>query len=274
MEVEQMTLSQQVESVLRPMDAPRRPVIQARNISAVFPNGNGGLRALENVSFEVAAQEFLCILGPSGSGKSTLLRILAGLLVPTCGEVLYNGEPIRSPRREVGFVFQKANLMPWRTAIENIALPLELAGTPRFEAVIKAQEMIELVGLSGFANTLPRDLSGGMAQRVAIARALVSDPEVLLLDEPFGSLDALTRERMGSELLRIWQMHRKTVVMVTHSISEALFLADRVLALSDRPGQLRLNLMVNLPRPRLEAMRYSAAFGRLARQVRQAIGEL
>jgi NitT/TauT family transport system ATP-binding protein len=174
----------------------------------------------------------------------------------------------------VGFVFQKANLMPWRTVIENITLPLELAGTPRSEALIRAQEMIELVGLTGFADTLPRDLSGGMAQRVAIARALVSDPEVLLLDEPFGSLDALTRERMGGELLRIWQMHRKTVVMVTHSISEALFLADRVLALSDRPGRLRLNLTVNLPRPRLEAMRYSAAFGRLARQVRQAIGEL
>lgn len=274
MGVEQMTLSQSVETGLRYADRPTRPVIQACNISAVFPNGNGGLRALENVSFEVAAQEFLCILGPSGSGKSTLLRILAGLLLPTSGEALYNGEPIRAPRREVGFVFQKANLMPWRTVIENITLPLELAGTPRSEALIRAQEMIELVGLTGFADTLPRDLSGGMAQRVAIARALVSDPEVLLLDEPFGSLDALTRERMGGELLRIWQMHRKTVVMVTHSISEALFLADRVLALSDRPGRLRLNLTVNLPRPRLEAMRYSAAFGRLARQVRQAIGEL
>mgnify|MGYP001298610434 FL=1 len=274
MGVEQMTLSQAVETGLRYADTPTRPVIQACNISAVFPNGNGGLRALENVSFEVAAQEFLCILGPSGSGKSTLLRILAGLLLPTSGEALYNGEPIRAPRREVGFVFQKANLMPWRTVIENITLPLELAGTPRSEALIRAQEMIELVGLTGFADTLPRDLSGGMAQRVAIARALVSDPEVLLLDEPFGSLDALTRERMGGELLRIWQMHRKTVVMVTHSISEALFLADRVLALSDRPGRLRLNLTVNLPRPRLEAMRYSAAFGRLARQVRQAIGEL
>jgi NitT/TauT family transport system ATP-binding protein len=274
MEVEQMTLSRQVENALRSMEAPQRPVIQARHISAVFPNGNGGLRALEDISFEVAAQEFLCILGPSGSGKSTLLRILAGLLLPTSGEVFYNGEPIRTPRREVGFVFQKANLMPWRTVIENIMLPLELAGIPRPEALVRAQEMIEWVGLTGFADTLPRDLSGGMAQRVAIARALVSDPEVLLLDEPFGSLDALTRERMGGELLRIWQMHRKTVVMVTHSISEALFLADRVLVLSDRPGRLRLNLAVNLPRPRQEAMRYSAAFGRLARQVRQAIGEL
>lgn len=274
MEVEQVTLSRQVENVLRSVDTPKQPVIQARHISAVFPNGNGGLRALEDISFEVAAQEFLCVLGPSGSGKSTLLRILAGLLLPTSGEAFYNGKPIRAPRREVGFVFQKANLMPWRTVIENILLPLELAGMPRSEALVRAQEMIELVGLTGFADTLPRDLSGGMAQRVAIARALVSDPEVLLLDEPFGSLDALTRERMGGELLRIWQMHRKTVVMVTHSISEALFLADRVLVLSDRPGRLRLNLTVNLPRPRQEAMRYSAAFGRLARQVRQAIGEL
>lgn len=251
-----------------------QPVIQVRGLSATFPNGNGGLRALEPLSFDVSVQEFVCILGPSGSGKSTLLRILAGLLQPTTGEVIYRGQRLDGPRREVGFVFQKANLMPWRTVVENITLPLELTAQPRQQAVRQAEEMVELVGLAGFEDTLPRDLSGGMAQRVAIARALVHDPDLLLLDEPFGSLDALTRERMGSELLRIWQVRRKTVIMVTHSISEALFLADRVLVLSGHPGRLCLDLQVDLDRPRLESMRYTPEFGALARQMRQAIGEI
>ena len=248
-------------------------VLQVRDLSAIFPNGNGGLRALERLSFDVCYQEFLCVLGPSGSGKSTLLRILAGLLAPTIGEIRYKGQPLMAPRREIGFVFQDANLMPWRTVLENITLPLELEVMPQSEAVARAREMVELVGLDGFEASLPRDLSGGMAQRVAIARALAHDPEVLLLDEPFGSLDALTRERMGSELLRIWQARRKTVIMVTHSISEALFLADRVLVLSQRPGSLRLDLGVGLPRPRQEQIRYTPAFGALARRVRAAIGE-
>jgi NitT/TauT family transport system ATP-binding protein len=250
-----------------------QPILKVESLQAVFPNGNGGLRALEQISFAVYPQEFVCILGPSGSGKSTLLRILAGLLAPTEGQVLFEGQLLAGPQRKMGFVFQKANLMPWRAVLENIALPLELAGGDRAKVRAQAQEMVELVGLQGFETTLPRDLSGGMAQRVAIARALVHDPELLLLDEPFGSLDALTRERMGGELLRIWQKRRKTVVMVTHSISEALFLADRVLVLSQRPGQLRLDLPVGLPRPREEAMRYSETFGSLARQVRLAIGE-
>lgn len=249
------------------------PVIQVHDLSAVFPNGNGGLQALDRLSFDVHYEEFLCVLGPSGSGKSTLLRILAGLLSPTGGQVLYAGQPLAGPKREVGFVFQKANLMPWRNVIENITLPLELEGMPRDQAVSRAQEMVELVGLQGFESLLPRDLSGGMAQRVAIARALVHDPDVLLLDEPFGSLDALTRERMGSELLRIWQARRKTVIMVTHSISEALFMADRVLVLSPRPGRLRLDQIVDLPRPREENIRYTTQFGDMAQRVRSAIGE-
>jgi NitT/TauT family transport system ATP-binding protein len=182
------------------------------------------------------------------------------------------GQPLDGPRREVGFVFQKANLMPWRTVLENIMLPLELQKAGRVEALRKAGELVELVGLNGFENALPRDLSGGMAQRVAIARALVHDPVMLLLDEPFGSLDALTRERMGRELLRIWHARRKTVVMVTHSISEALFLADRVLVLSPRPGRVRQDLAVNLPRPRQEDILYTSEFGELARQLRAAIG--
>jgi NitT/TauT family transport system ATP-binding protein len=168
-------------------------------------------------------------------------------------------------------VFQKANLMPWRSVLANIRLPLELQGVAPAEAESRARELIELVGLAGFDDHLPRALSGGMEQRVAIARALVHNPDVLLLDEPFGALDALTRERMGTELLRIWDARRKTVVMVTHSIAEALLLADRVLVLSPRPGRVRLALPVALPRPRAMAMEHSPQFGELAGQIRAAI---
>jgi NitT/TauT family transport system ATP-binding protein len=248
------------------------PIVTLQNLSVTFPNNDGGLEALENVSFSVYPQEFVCLLGPSGSGKSTLLRILAGLLQPDTGEAIFEGEPLTGPRPGVGMVFQNANLMPWRNVVENIALPLELQHIPQDQSQTKAQEMIELVGLRGFENALPRDLSGGMAQRVAIARALVHDPDLLLLDEPFGSLDALTRERMRLELLRIWELRRKTVLMVTHSINEALFLADRVLVLTPRPGRVRLDLRVDLPRPRQEEIVYTPAFGDLARQLRQAIG--
>ena len=248
------------------------PILLIRNLSMTFPNNNGGLEALENINFSVYPQEFVCLLGPSGSGKSTLLRILAGLLIPTQGEVIFEDVPLSGTRQGVGLVFQNANLMPWRSVLENIALPLELQHVPPVQTLPKAQEMIELVGLRGFENALPRDLSGGMAQRVSIARALIQDPELLLLDEPFGSLDALTRERMRVELLRIWEVRRKTVVMVTHSINEALFLADRVLVLTPRPGRLRLDLRVRLPRPRVEEMVYTPEFGELARQLRVAIG--
>jgi NitT/TauT family transport system ATP-binding protein len=244
------------------------PVLTVRELSAVFPDSNGGLRALEAVSFEVCPQEFVCVLGPSGSGKSTILRILAGLLPPTSGEVIYYG----SEQPRIGMVFQQANLMPWRTVIENLTLPIELSGIGSNEARRKAHEMMDLVGLDGFEGYWPRDLSGGMAQRVAIARALIHDPDLLLLDEPFGSLDALTRERMWTELSRIWQVRQKTVVMVTHSISEALFLADRVLVLTQRPGKVKLDLEVDLSRPRNDDMRYTAHFGKLARQLKEAIG--
>ncbi|HLE28919.1 MAG TPA: ABC transporter ATP-binding protein [Anaerolineales bacterium] len=248
------------------------PILVAERLTHIYPNHNGGLPALEHVSFAVGPQEFVCLVGPSGCGKSTLLRLLAGLLAPTAGQVFFEGAPLVAPRRRIGFVFQKANLMPWRTVLANVTLPLELQHVAPAEARRRAQELIDLVGLRGFEQSLPRDLSGGMEQRVAIARALVHNPDVLLLDEPFGSLDALTRERMGGELLRIWEARRKTVVMVTHSIPEALLLADRVLVLSPRPGQIRLALDVPLPRPRYMAMEYSAEFGALAQQIRQAIG--
>jgi NitT/TauT family transport system ATP-binding protein len=246
---------------------PDTPILTIRNLSAVFPDNNGGLRALENISFDVHPREFVCVLGPSGSGKTTLLRILAGLIPPTSGSFVFgHGE-----QPSIGMVFQQANLMPWRTVIENIKLPLEVKNMDNAKARAKAYEMIELVGLQGFEDSLPRDLSGGMAQRVAIARALIHDPDLLLLDEPFGSLDALTRERMWTELSRIWQMRQKTVIMVTHSINESLFLADRVLVLTQRPGQIKMDMVVDLPRPRKDDIRYTPAFGKLARQLRQAI---
>jgi NitT/TauT family transport system ATP-binding protein len=243
------------------------PILTIHNMSAVFPDNNGGLRALENISFDVHPREFVCVLGPSGSGKTTLLRILAGLIAPTSGSFMFgHGE-----QPSTGMVFQQANLMPWRTVIENIKLPLEVKQVEEVAARTKAQEMIELVGLQGFEDSLPRDLSGGMAQRVAIARALIHDPDLLLLDEPFGSLDAITRERMWNELSRIWQMRRKTVIMVTHSINESLFLADRVLVLTQRPGRVKLDLKVDLPRPRTDDIRYTPHFGRLARKLRGTI---
>jgi NitT/TauT family transport system ATP-binding protein len=251
-----------------------RPIIEVREISAIFPNGNGGLLALERLSFIINPQEFVCVIGPSGGGKSTLLRILAGLLPATEGEVYFQGDKVTGPNRDVGFVFQQANLMPWRSVLENIMLPLEIVGKRDSSTIETAQEMVELVGLAGFESWLPRDLSGGMAQRVAIARALIHDPQVLLLDEPFGALDALTRERMGVELLRIWHAKQKTVIMVTHSITEALFLADRVLVLSHQPGRLKLDQKVDLLRPRQERMQYTQLFGNLSRRLRDTIGVL
>ena len=252
--------------------AQNRPILVADHLSHTYPGPGGGVPALQSVSFEVRTQQFVGIVGPSGGGKSTLLRLLAGLLLPTSGQVIFEGQRLMGPRRRLGLVFQKANLMPWRTVLANVMLPLELQAVPVAEAQARAQEVIELVGLAGFEQTLPRGLSGGMEQRVAIARALVHNPDVLLLDEPFGALDALTRERMDAELLRIWDARKKTVVMVTHSIPEAVLLADRVLVLSARPGQLRLTLDIPLPRPRQVSMEYSPEFGELADQIRQAIG--
>jgi NitT/TauT family transport system ATP-binding protein len=247
-----------------------KPVLQVHNLWLTYPNADGGLRTLQGLNFSVARQEFLCVLGPSGSGKTSLLRILAGLLKPTRGEVLFCQEETHT-RPRIGFVFQAANLMPWRTVLGNITLPLELQGVKPEQARPKAEELITLVGLQGFEDSWPRDLSGGMAQRVALARALIQDPDLLLLDEPFGSLDALTRERMGEELLNLWQARRTTVLMVTHSISEALILSDRVLVLTPRPGQICLDMIVDLPRPRQADLRYTAHFGELSQRLRHAI---
>lgn len=245
--------------------------LRVEHVGHVFDDHNGTVEALIDISFQIAPSEFVCVVGPSGSGKSTLLRILAGLIQPQQGHVWLDGKLVESPGPSIGVVFQKANLMPWRTVLENIALPLELSGVANDEVARHSNELIELVGLNGFANAYPRSLSGGMEQRVAIARALIHNPSILLLDEPFGSLDALTRERMAVELTRIWSAQKITVVMVTHSIQEAVFLSDRVFVMTDRPGRIADEIAVNLDRPRAMSLLQEERFAEIAGRVRQAI---
>ena len=255
------------------VEAAPRPVLVVRDVEMTFSSPENPLEALERASFVLAAHEFVSIIGPSGCGKSTLLRILAGLVRPSSGEVLLDGAPVTEPHTKVGVVFQHANLMPWRTARANVMLPLEVQGAPREEARRRAQEMLALVGLEGFEESLPRELSGGMRQRVALARALVHDPDLLLLDEPFGALDALTRERMNWELLRIWQHQRKTVLMVTHSIPEAIYLSDRVLIMSNRPGRIKRDVTIDLPRPRHPDVMYAPRFVEYDRLLHAALAD-
>ncbi len=243
----------------------------ASNIYHAYDAAAGRIQALENVSFSLGNETFTCLVGPSGCGKSTLLRILAGLIQPESGSVSLNGSTLDSPRRKIGLVFQDATLMPWRTVIQNIMLPLEFTGLSRQEQRRRADSMLALLGLSEFANVYPSALSGGMAQRLAIGRALIYDPEVLLLDEPFGALDALTREYVSEELLRIWSQHKKTVLMVTHSIQEAILLSDRVLVMSPRPGRIVKDVTIDLPRPRSLDDMMGTDFVRLEAQVRAAL---
>jgi NitT/TauT family transport system ATP-binding protein len=248
-------------------------LLELEGVSHVFPTPAGPRPALERIRLRIRGGEFVCLVGPSGGGKTTLLRLIAGLVQPTRGEIRFEGEPLVRPRRRIGFVFQQANLMPWRSVEENIRLPLEVNSGVGRSAARQVAQLVELVGLRGFERAYPADLSGGMAQRVALARALVHEPELLLLDEPFGSLDALTREQMQAELLRIWSQRPVTVLMVTHSIPEAVLLSDRVLVLSARPGRILLDQRVPLPRPRALEMAYSRAFGALAGRVRAAIAD-
>jgi NitT/TauT family transport system ATP-binding protein len=247
------------------------PILRAESVHVTFTGGETGLGALAGISFEVYQGELVCFVGPSGCGKSTLLRVIGGLLEPTHGCVQLRGQPCEGPCDDIGIVFQKPNLMPWRTALRNITLPLELEGEERGVARQEAVGLIGLVGLAGFEESYPSQLSGGMAQRVAIARALVHDPEILLLDEPFGALDALTRERMNLELLHIWETRDKTVIMVTHNIQEAILLADRVLVLSPRPGRIVADIPITLPRPRAQTQVYDPAFLDLSRRIHAEI---
>ena len=249
-----------------------RPILVVEGIEKTYLGRDGVLRALRDISFEVEAGEFVTLVGPSGCGKTTLLRILAGLLEPAAGKIYLDGHLLSKPRREVGFVFQAPSLLPWRTVLSNVTLPLEIQKQNGLSAKERALELLELVGLLGFENAYPHELSLGMQQRVSIARALIHDPSILLLDEPFGSLDAITREQMNLELLRIWEASKKTVVMVTHSIQEAIFLADRVLIMSSRPGHIEAIVPIDLPRPRRPEMVYRERFGTLFRQVHRIIG--
>ncbi len=249
----------------------KQPILVAEGIYKTFPSREGEVRALRDVSLAISDREFVSIVGPSGCGKTTLLRILGGLLLPDAGVVRIDGQVLTQPRREIGFVFQDPTLMPWRTVVKNVTLPLEVQDTDGNRHRERAMELLALVGLMGFENLYPYELSGGMQQRVAIARALVHEPSILLMDEPFGALDAITRNQMNVELLRIWRATRKTIVMVTHTIQEAIFLADRVLVMSSRPGHLRATMEVDLPRPRNTDIYYHEDFARLNHLVRDCI---
>jgi NitT/TauT family transport system ATP-binding protein len=226
--------------------------IAVTSLSKSFPLAGESFVALEDVDLQVGDGEFCSFIGPSGCGKSTLLRIIAGLLDPSSGSVSVGGKDPASARRErqFGFVFQDAVLLPWRTALENVELPMVVAGIPRAERRRKAEQLLELVGLKDFTHAAPAKLSGGMARRVAIARALVLDPRFLMLDEPFGALDEITRQRMNVELQRIWMAERCTAVLVTHTVSEAVFLSDRVFVMGSGPGRVLSEHVVDLPRPR------------------------
>lgn len=239
--------------------------LRVEEVDHIFPDG---VHALADISLTIPAGSFTVLVGPSGVGKSTLLRILGGLLQPTRGRALLKGRPPHLTPEPTGIVFQQDNLMPWRTAYENVRLPLEITGE---KAPGRVEELLQLVGLQGFEQSYPSQLSGGMAQRVALARALVHEPDLLLLDEPFGALDALTRERMGQELLRIWRAMPVTVFMVTHSIAEAVLLADDVLVMTDHPGRITGRVTVNLPRPRELSMQSTPAFHECTAAVRAAI---
>jgi NitT/TauT family transport system ATP-binding protein len=229
------------------------------------------LEAIRNVSLDVGVSEFVSVLGPSGCGKSTLLMMVAGLIAASEGEITINGTPVVAPRPEVGVVFQQPVLLPWRTVLDNVLFPIELLRLPRAKYQPRAMELLAMAKIDDFANHLPRQLSGGMRQRAAICRALIHDPSILLMDEPFSALDAITRDEMGVELLRIWQANRKTVVFVTHSIREAVFLSDRVLVMGRRPATIIEEAVIDLPRPRQIAMTEDESFNRYVRQLRKAI---
>lgn len=261
-------------------DEPRAPAGEARptavrldDVAVRFRTKKKDVTALRDVSLNVGAGEFVAIVGPSGCGKSTLLKLVAGLLAPSSGDVLLSGERVRGPRRDIGYVFQRAALLDWRSARRNILLQAEMRGIPGAEARARADELIRMTGLGGFEDAYPHELSGGMQQRVALCRALLHEPPVLLMDEPFGALDALTREQMNVELNRIWRETGTTVLLVTHSIPEAVYLADRVVVMSPRPGTVEEIIDVGLPAERSYATTLATAeFRDATARIRELLG--
>jgi NitT/TauT family transport system ATP-binding protein len=242
------------------------PILAVRDLSKIFiPNGDLRRRveALQGITFAVEPREFVAIVGPSGCGKSTLCEIVGGLILPSSGQILIRGGPVRGPHPAVGLVFHEDSTFPWLTTLENVAFGLRMEGVGSEERERRARAMIRLVGLEGFERHRPRELSGGMRQRVAIARTLVMNPELLLMDEPFGALDAQTRLLLGEELLRIWSEVQATILFITHDIAEAVRLADRVLIMTARPGRVRRVVSVELPRPRDQTPDLLAAADRL-----------
>ncbi|WP_369214819.1 ABC transporter ATP-binding protein [Streptomyces flavofungini] len=244
------------------------PAVRVDEVDVRFRTKKKDVTALRGVSLDIAEGEFVAIVGPSGCGKSTLLKLVAGLLAPSAGEVLLGGERVRGPRRDIGYVFQRAALLDWRSARRNILLQAEMRKIPGERARARADDLIRMTGLTGFEDAYPHELSGGMQQRVALCRALLHEPPVLLMDEPFGALDALTREHMNVELNRIWRETGTTVILVTHSIAEAAYLADRVVVMSPRPGTVTEIVDVGLPAERdyaatLASPEFRAASGRI-----------
>jgi NitT/TauT family transport system ATP-binding protein len=244
------------------------PLIAVNGVSRVFTSGAKAVTALERISFEIEAGNFVSIVGPSGCGKSTLLKIIAGLLLASSGNVSVNGTRVERPLENVGMVFQAPVLLKWRSVLGNILLPVEFAKLDLTVYRDKAEALIKLVGLAGFEEMFPHQLSGGMQQRASLCRALVTDPQLLLMDEPFGALDAMTRDELDLELLRIWEERKKTVLFVTHSIQEAVFLSDQVFVMSARPGRLLEKISIHLPRPRTLEMMSSSAFGEYTLRIR------
>src|SRR3954449_6140604 len=245
--------------------------IAVRHLWKRFGGGTDPLVALQDIDFSVRDGEFVSIVGPSGCGKSTLLKILAGLLPASDGDALLRGTPIDGPRRDIGVVFQSPVLFPWRSVFGNVLLRVDVQQLGREKMKQRALDLLALVGLTGFEHRYPWELSGGMQQRVALVRALIHDPAILLMDEPFGALDAMTREQMNVELQRIWMERRKTVVFITHSTSEAVFLGDRVMVMTPRPGKIGDLFAVDLPRPRPLDVMTTEKFGVYVRRIRQSL---
>ncbi len=263
---------QHVANVAHRRERTEEIAIEVANLSQVYAGTEGGVPALDDISLDVGVGRFVVIVGPSGCGKTSLLMMLAGLRAQSAGTILCHGRPIADPDpKRVGVIFQEASLFPWLTALDNIEFPLSLRGAPRAERRARAAALLTLVGLDGFGQRYPHELSGGMKQRVSIARGLVQDPPVLLMDEPFAALDEQTRMTMGHELLRIWNATRKTVVFVTHSLTEAVYLADEVLVMSARPGRIIDRIDITLPRPRAYEMMATDVFGRLRDRIWQQI---